>query len=254
MVLLADSFLERNGTLLQIVVAVALAIAGGVVALVVNRWRERRIITLDYRIKSEVAILSRHERPERLRVLFGDREVSNPFISEIEFRNTGRKAIEKQHFLKPIKIVRPDAKVLDWDITEQSVDDLVMDSGLVRPLDGQPVPEHIEIRCETLNKQDWFVAQIVYDGDPSEPPKISCRILDESRSMREYRSRDGSASLTRLAEAASVFAGAATVFSIAGYIKEPNWSSASTVGAALFGVTGAVGVYLIARLSRNFGD
>ncbi|WP_142280159.1 hypothetical protein [Mycobacterium paraense] len=185
--LLAASFIERNGTVLQIIAAIIIALATSAFAWLLGR-RSRRIITLDYCIVSNVAIIPSEKRPQHLKMMIGDTEVANPFVTEVEFKNTGNKAIRKDDFLQPIEIYRPDSKIVDWNIVCESADGLVNDIGMsLRPL-PPPEREFIRILPETLNRKDCFIVQIVYDGGSNAKPEISVRIEDEWREIREYQS------------------------------------------------------------------
>lgn len=220
--LLAESLLERNGTLFQIVAGFVFMFGAAVLGWFFGQ-RNRKSKTFDYRVLSDVTIVASHRRPERLSVLFGAREVKNPFITEIEFKNTGTGAIQKSDFLQPAQIVRPEAEILDWAVIEQSERDLVLHSDRVAPLDGQKQPEYIQIHPETLNKQDSFVVQIVYDGDHKQPLDISCRILDESRAMREIAARKNTLEVFLL-DNILVAGLAALVFGAYASIKSGEWS------------------------------
>ncbi|TQK27968.1 hypothetical protein [Arthrobacter sp. SLBN-53] len=227
----AESLIERNGTLFQVLATF--------VALPLAWWlgtRSKRSKTFDYRVLSDITIVASHRRPERLSVHFGSREVKNPFITEIEFRNTGTGAIPKADFLEPIQIARPAAEILDWAIIEQSQKALVLHSSRVVPIDGQPEPEYIEIQPETMNKQDFFVVQIVYDGDPAEPPMVSCRILNESRPIQTFRQKEKrtpkSLALSISSGAAAISVGAGTFYLLTGMGTRPDWLIPASGGIA----------------------
>ncbi|WP_139809753.1 hypothetical protein [Mycobacterium avium] len=92
--LLADSFLSRNSWLPGVVVAVVLFLITTGLAL---HWRNRDKDSkhLDYQILSDTPIVTSRDRPEILKVIYGANKVSNPFITELRFKNTG-KQLSKQ--------------------------------------------------------------------------------------------------------------------------------------------------------------
>ncbi|WP_133054116.1 hypothetical protein [Mycobacteroides saopaulense] len=184
--LLAEDFVGRNPWVPGVVSAVVLFLVGTGITLYL-RQRDKDSKTLDYRVVSNIAIVTSHERPERLKVIFGKLEVTHPFISQIRFENTGKQVIESTDFLDAVRILRPSAKILDFNIVKESERNLVKGISQVFPIDGGTVQhEVIEIEPGTMNPGDWFEAQILYDGDSGWVPKVSVRILGQTRKMGVY--------------------------------------------------------------------
>jgi hypothetical protein len=102
-VLLADSFLQRNSWLPGVISAVVLYIIGTSITLYF-RQKDKASKTLDYRIIDDVPIFSGHDRPEKLRVIYGtadvNTEVNDPRVTRVHFKNTGKQVIEAADFLE----------------------------------------------------------------------------------------------------------------------------------------------------------
>ena len=147
------------------------------------RHRDKESKTLDYRIISDIPIVTSHNRPELLKITFGTREVSNPFITEVRFKNTGKQVIDAADFLEPVVISRLKAKLLDFNVVDESEKGLVEDiSNVVDP----PNPS-VEVRPKTLNPGDWFTVQLFYDGGDDEDVSVSGRIRGQTRKPEIYR-------------------------------------------------------------------
>lgn len=54
------------------------------------------------------------------RIMFGDSEVVNPFITQVRFENTGKQVIEATDFLEAIEICRGEAQIIDWSVVAES--------------------------------------------------------------------------------------------------------------------------------------
>jgi|SRR5271166_227556 len=156
-----------------------------VVALVITwLWRhdDRQSKTLDYRVISDTDIVV--NRPEKLKVVYGspEVEVKDPRVTEIRFKNTGNQVIKTDDFLKPVTMRRPNARILDFAVVEESENDLVE---LEMP---QPdTPEQVRLFPRTLNSGDWFTVQLVYDGGGSSSDMVfTTRIEGETRKMAAF--------------------------------------------------------------------
>jgi hypothetical protein len=147
------------------------------------RFRDRESKTLDYLVISDTDIVISHNRPEKLKVVYGDGEVKDPRVTEIRFKNTGNQIIEKDDFLEPVKMIRPNARILDYDVVEQSENHLYEKIELVTPEPDRP-EQHVELFPRTLNSGDWFTVQLVYDGGGSSSDMVfTTRIKGETRKI-----------------------------------------------------------------------
>jgi hypothetical protein len=183
-VLLADSYWQRDSTQISIGGAVAVA---AITLLIMWLWRarDRQSKTLDYLVISDTDIVSAHNRPEKLKVVYGQDEVEDPRVTEIRFKNTGKQIIETDDFLEPVKMRRANSRILDYAVVEQSENHLV-DKILVMPKPNEP--GHVELFPRTLNSGDWFTVQLVYDGGGSSSDMVfTTRIKGQTRQMRAER-------------------------------------------------------------------
>ncbi len=208
---MAESFLERNGTLFQILAAVLLAVITGLLTWYIG-YRNRATKTLDYWVISDLAIVSSHNRPDRLKIMLGTIEVDNPFVTLIRFRNTGKQVIERDDFLRPIEICRGNTEVVDWNVVNQTEPNLADDIGLVAPVAGdKEFDEHISIKPNTLNPGDTFDVQITYDGTLECQPEITVRIKGQTRKMEALVPRSAAREMgfyiTLVGVAVGVFSG-----------------------------------------------
>jgi hypothetical protein len=236
-VLLATSFLERNGTLLQILAAVLIALITFLLTWYLS-FRNRATKTLDYKEISSFPIVTSHERPDRLKILFEDTEVDNPFITQICIENTGKQVIESDDFLSPLQIYRKDASVLEWGVVDESEDSLSGDIGLTI-FPGEP--ERIDSFPSTLNPGDWFVVQIICDGNPAQPLCVTTRIKGQTRKIREIedRRRFIGPGWVIVQSLLALSAGAVPVMLIGGFGSYKNWAipaSLTVLTAVGFGV------------------
>jgi hypothetical protein len=166
------------------------AVVVPVVALLITwLWRldDRQSKTLDYRVISDTDIVV--NRPEKLKVVYGPDEVpvKDPRVTEIQFKNTGNQVIEKDDFLDGddgdgVIMRRPNARILDFDVVEESENHLVE---LEMP---QPdTPEQVKLFPRTLNSGDWFTVQLVYDGGGSSSDMVcTTRIKGQTRKIAAF--------------------------------------------------------------------
>jgi hypothetical protein len=214
--ILADSYWQRNSTAVTVVVAVAV---GAITLLVMWLWRhrDRQSKTLDYRVISDIAIVRSHNRPEKLRVVYGPLEVKDPRVTEVRFKNAGKLVIEAEDFLEPMVMARPNARILDFDVVEQSEKNLFEKIEHVLARDDSP--EFVQLFPKTLNPGDWLTVQLLYDGGASEDPlTVTGRIKGETRKPAVYATSDDRArQMTRavayLATVAAVAAAAVLTWS-----------------------------------------
>jgi hypothetical protein len=193
-VLLAASFLERNSWVPGVVVAVVLFIIGTGISFY---WRrgDKESKHLDYQILSDTPIITSRDKPQILKVIYGATEVTNPFITEVRFKNTGKQVIDADDFLGPMTILRRSAKVLDFNDVGQSEANLVdfMETSLDAPGENKPVV----VTPNTLNPGDWFTVQVIYDSRKRESVTVTGRIKGQTRPPQEYQDREGLTSSAR---------------------------------------------------------
>jgi hypothetical protein len=250
-VLLANGFIERNSWVPGVVVAVVLFLITTGLALY-WRTRDRDSKHLDYRVISDTPIVvSRRKRPEILKVVYGATEVSNPYVTEVRFKNTGKQVIEPDDFLTPPAILRRNAKVLDFNIVDESVQGLIDFTG--QTVDPPSEENPIDVYPKTLNPGDWFTIQVIYDGGEDTPVAVTGRIKGQTRPPRVYEDREPTPTNVKvlLAVAASV---ALIILTAGGYLahvgnpSHPPSPSAgfyagalAVLGGTIFGVvSGAV--------------
>jgi len=186
---LADSFLQRNGTALGLLVSVAIGSIGWAVAWFIYTKGKRRK-HLDYRTISDIPIIASGERPEELRVVYGQVEVNNPRITEVRFWNTGNQVIDESDFMgRPFRILpRAGAKLLDFTVLERPTDLIERLSHQVGDR-GEYDPGTLLVYPKTLNAGESFTVQLVYDGgDSDKPPTVEGRVRDETRKPAIYQS------------------------------------------------------------------
>jgi hypothetical protein len=170
-----------------------LAVAlGTLLAMWLWRLRDRQSKTLDYLVISDIDILI--NRPEKLKVVYGsdEVEVKDPRVTEIRFKNTGKQVIETDDFLEPVIMRRPNARILDFDVVEES-DNHLVDKDTIELVTAEPDrPEHVQLFPRTLNSGDWFTVQLVYDGGGSSSDMVfTTRIKGQTRKIAAYtRQRD----------------------------------------------------------------
>lgn len=191
-VILADSFLQRNSWLPGVSVAIVLSIIATSITLYL-RQKDEASKTLDYGVIDDVPIFSGHDRPEKLRVIYGtadvNTEVNDPRVTRVRFKNTGKQVIDATDFLESFAITRPSSKILDVNVFEESEHDLVSISELALS-DNE---SSVKFSMKTLNPGDWFTVQLVYDGGEGESITVSGRIKGQTRRPEIFSTRDESA-------------------------------------------------------------
>lgn len=192
---MADSFIERNEWAPDVLAAVVLFILGTCITLYFRR-RDRDSKHLDYQVLSDTPIVTSRDKPEILKVMYGATEVKNPHITEVRFKNTGKQVIESDDFLAPMAIVRKGAKVLDFNDVDQSESDLIdsMDHIVDPPSENHPVG----VNPKTLNRNDWFTIQVIYDVKKHGNVVVSGRIKGQTRAPRSYQDREPLSVISKL--------------------------------------------------------
>jgi hypothetical protein len=181
-VLLADpSFLERNGTLFQIVAGVLIAAVTGLVTWYLNR-RNKTSKTFDYRLGGTLPILLHRPDNDALKVTYLNEEVRNPRIVLVHFRNTGKQVIKADEFLNPYVITLQGARLLDTNIAGKSAPNLVE----VLADGHDPQAGKVQLSVATLNPGDGFTVQMVVDSDVDPQVVVRGRIENQTRATQIY--------------------------------------------------------------------
>jgi hypothetical protein len=191
-VLFAESFWERNSTAITVIVAIAVAAVGWYLLwYFYEKGKERK--HLDYRIVSDIPIIANHKTPEELKVVYGPLELQKPRVTEVRFKNTGKQVIGIPDFLqKPYQILpRPGAKLVDFTVVERP-SDLVEKLELIVSSENKYYdPDTLLVYPNTLNSDDEFTVQLIYDGGySSQPPTVKGRIRGETRETTTYQLPD----------------------------------------------------------------
>lgn len=176
--MLAESFIERNGTVFQILAAVMLATVAGLIGRYFRRSDKPRK-TLDYRVLSDVPILS-HRPDDELKVMYRGDELNNPRLVRVRFENTGSECIRASEIIQQYRIAVGSAWMVQADVVDQSADDLVdLDA------DCTPGKNGIILELATLNRGDHFTLQILLDNDSSVDLTVTGRVENQSRPSRD---------------------------------------------------------------------
>jgi hypothetical protein len=170
-----------------------LTLATAIVGILVSWYfyqRQKRPKTLDYYLASDQLISSK-ANPRKLKVHWAgglpghpenqhpEYELSDPRISRIHIRNTGKQEIEQNDFKQPITVSVSTGLIVDVEVTGTSHPG-------VYPL-GTVNDPNVEERKWSfapalLNPNDWVELTVLTDG-ASRPPKVSSWITGQSRSM-----------------------------------------------------------------------
>lgn len=180
--LVAESFIERNPWFPGVAVAVGLFILATCITLFL-RHRDKDSKHLDYRVVSDTPIFSGSDRPNHLKVSYFDEPVSDPRVTFIRFKNTGKQVIRPGDVLTKFSVSRGQAKLLDAKLMDGSARDLTN-------FDRNATTNHLELDLQTLNARDWFELRLIYDGGASDRLSVSGRLDGETRSSAVYRERD----------------------------------------------------------------
>jgi hypothetical protein len=170
-----DAVLDWLGENSEFVITSALALASTIVALAIPVW-QRKPKQLDY------AILG-GPKPTSKKYLdgFGSlRRLSDPHIATVRILNTGKRAVEGSHYVKPIRINCEANLPVHASIAAESFPEIV-----------DPVPpEWTNLSGQTpslkpplMNVDDWFDVLLLSDGPPGRI-RVTSRFVDQSRGMR----------------------------------------------------------------------
>lgn len=187
--ILADSLLERNGTLFQVLTAVLVAIGAGI-----GGWwlrsRNKQTMTLDYQVIDDLPVFSGHERPKDLTVTYRDAEkVTDPRVTRVRFENTGKRPIEENDVWEPYFIERGSVRILDMELLEQSAKskraEAVAMVELVADDSAKPTQfTSVKVIPKKMTSGSWFTIQLVYDGGGEIPIEVWGQLKDETRKIK----------------------------------------------------------------------
>lgn len=179
---MAESFIERNPWFPGVAVAVGLFILATCITLFL-RHRDKDSKHLDYRVVSDTPIFSGSDRPNHLKVTYFDEPVSDPRVTFIRFKNTGKQVIRPGDVLTKFTVSRGQAKLLDAKFMDGPAWDIAC-------FDRNTTTNQLELELQTLNARDWFELRLIYDGGVSDRLSISGRLDGETRPSAVYRERD----------------------------------------------------------------
>ncbi len=177
-VLLAESWVERNPTSIGVIATAVVGIIGWLL-LWYFREKDKNSKHLDYRIISDIPIFSSSDRPIHLNVTYFEERVTDPRITHIRFKNTGKQVIRPADIIGEFRISRGSAKLLDGRLIGGSDWDLAQ-------LQGDKLTNALTVRPETLNAGDWFDLRIIYDGGADENITVTGRIDGQTRRPEAY--------------------------------------------------------------------
>lgn len=244
LVLLAESFLERNGTAFQILAtAIALALSG------LGGWwlrsRSKKFKTLDFRVLSDLAILSHRPDDAELKVTYLDEELDNPRLVRVRLKNTGTEVIRDADVLEPI-VLTINAQVAGMSVAEQS--------GRIIEVFALTIEDFPKCRAElpiaTMNPGDFVTFQMIVDSDESPKFAVTGRIEGQTRPPGDERLKDARAVAT-----GSMLGGLSSALILAGvaimmFLAIGGGTQGSLVLIPL--VAGAsFGIYSVVRSLRN---
>jgi hypothetical protein len=175
-VLLADSFLERNGTLFQILATVLLAALGGL-----GGWwlrsRNKQSKTFDYRVASDVAILSHRPNDNELHVTYMGEELYNPRVVRVQFANTGTKVIRPSEILEQYVLTVHNA----WLVSSTMVHSSRASLATFEAASSDTGEHTVRLTLATLNPGDNFTLQLIVDSENPVKTSISGCAEEETR-------------------------------------------------------------------------
>lgn len=164
--LLAESFLERNGTLFQILAGFVFMLgAAGLTWYLGQRKKESK--TFDYRVVSDLPILSHRPDDNELKVTYLDEELHNPRVLQVKFGNTGTEVIRASEVLEEYVLEVHDARLVVAEMVYSSATNLARFEAVIAE-DGQ---HGVRLHLGTLNPGNNFTLQMIVDSE--EPPKVT---------------------------------------------------------------------------------
>ncbi|MGR6976632.1 hypothetical protein [Mycobacteroides abscessus] len=172
---MAASFIESNGTLLQIIAAAVIALATGLFGWLQGR-RNKRSKTFDYQVLSDVSILSHRPDDDFLKVTYMDAELENPRVVRVRFANTGTDVIRASDVLEAY-VLTINAQVVSMMVSEWSSRDLATFTLAVPDF---PTCE-VHLTLSTLNPGDNFTIQMIVDSAAKVEMAVTGRIEGQTR-------------------------------------------------------------------------
>jgi hypothetical protein len=172
-VLLADSFLQRNSWAPGVAAAAVLFLFGVLINLVL-RQRDKESKTFDYRVISDLPILSNRPDNDGLKITYLGDDVDNPRIVRINFRNTGKQVIKSDEWLNPYIIRLNGSRLKDAVVTDESANDLA--TLIIDRNEGW-----VQLNARTLNSGASFTVQMIVDGENDTDMTISGVVVGETR-------------------------------------------------------------------------
>lgn len=235
--LLSNSFLERNLWVPGVAVAVILFLVGVLINLIL-RQRDKESKTFDYRVASDLPILSNRPDNDDLKVTYLDEEVRNPRIVRVTFRNTGKQSIKAGEWLHPYMIRLKGSRLLDAIVTDESADDLT--KLIVDRNEGW-----VQLTTGTLNKGATFTVQMIVDGESDTDLTITGDVVDETRPSKVIDSNEERDRRTRIYTALG-----GSILLLSGWILKlagATHSVVDTVGNWCLGVGVLALLFVLAR-------
>lgn len=171
----SESFLDRNSWITGVVVPVLVGIA----VLAIERYwhsREKSTKTFDYRVLSDVPILSHRPDDNLLKVTYMDEELAYPRLVRVRLANTGNQVIRPSEILEDY-VVTVGARVVSMMVAEQSA--RILDTfELTAP--NFPACE-VRLPLATMNPGDYVVLQMLVDSEESPDINVAGRIEGQTR-------------------------------------------------------------------------
>lgn len=177
--ILADSWLQRNPWASDAAIAVVGILATALVAGIVYAKSKKRK-HIDYQILSDASLLSeRAQSVDQLKVTIRDRVLVNPRVVTIQFVNTGNTEIVAGDFQDPIVVKHGgDARALDVSVIASSGQRM-----LERTTQHGAGQTYVEIIPRLMNSGEGFTIQLLYEG--AEEITVSSWITGQTRPMQE---------------------------------------------------------------------
>lgn len=177
--LLADSFVERNGTVFQILAAVVIAVVTGLVTWHFSR-RNRKTKTIDYQVVSDVPILNHRPDDAQLKITYLDEELDHPRVVRVVCRNTGTEVIKASEILEKHRLSVGDAWLVSAVMAKSSAANLTTFEA-----DAGPPGHAVKLTLGTLNPGDEFTLQLVLDTTDDADISLSGRIEGQTRASTD---------------------------------------------------------------------
>ena len=169
------------GDNVEVVVGAVIGLIGVGAAIGIALWQHKPK-RLDYRVRTNVPILSQHasELGSRIVVAHYGNELKEPRLVTVRIMNTGKQAIVAEDYVQGITIEYEANPPFEAFIARESGPGICTDvwSG-TGGMHGDP----IDVRPMLMNQGDWFDVQLLSDG-PSGDVSVSARFKDQARPMR----------------------------------------------------------------------